>query len=299
MVPVITLEDIYDRISPKVTGSIAPGNFNIIDVADFTSGNGTYPGYNRRTYHKVSLVKGKSLIEYPDHRFELDGTALVFTNPLFPYRWDSGSNHQSGHVAIFTADFLSKFINLEEFLPFKEPGMSVILLNPAEELLMSDLFARIKREFDGSYHKKYELIACIVAEIMHYANKINVTKHVKTRQQSSYERIASQFMDNLERSFLAPQINERIVNRSPAYFADSIGIHVNHLNKVLKELTQLSTSALISRRITQEAAYLLNNSSRPIKEIAYLLGFDEPNHFSSFFKSHSGVSPVVFRQRND
>ena len=33
-----------------------------------------------------------------------------------------------------------------------------------------------------------------------------------------------------------------------------------------------------------------------VKEIASLLGFTEANHFSNYFKKHSGVSPVSYRK---
>jgi AraC family transcriptional activator of pobA len=42
---------------------------------------------------------------------------------------------------------------------------------------------------------------------------------------------------------------------------------------------------------------MLQNSSAPIKEIAYLLGFAESTHFSNYFKKHTDLSPALFRKR--
>ena len=35
----------------------------------------------------------------------------------------------------------------------------------------------------------------------------------------------------------------------------------------------------------------------PIKEVAYTLGFEEPNHFSHFFKKYTGSTPQHFKNK--
>ncbi|HRV55681.1 MAG TPA: helix-turn-helix transcriptional regulator, partial [Mangrovimonas sp.] len=78
-------------------------------------------------------------------------------------------------------------------------------------------------------------------------------------------------------------------------FAETLGIHVNHLNKVLKEITGKTTTEIISSRINQEAKILLKETPWNISEIAYSLGFDEVAHFSNFFKRKTKLSPLSFR----
>lgn len=45
-----------------------------------------------------------------------------------------------------------------------------------------------------------------------------------------------------------------------------------------------------------EAKYLLSSSSKTIKEIAYELGFVDPNYFNSFFKKAALISPEKYRK---
>ena len=78
-------------------------------------------------------------------------------------------------------------------------------------------------------------------------------------------------------------------------FATTLGIHINHLNKVLKETMGRSTSEIINSRIAEEAKILLRQTRWNVSEIAYALGFDEVAHFSNFFKKHTSVSPRDFR----
>jgi AraC family transcriptional activator of pobA len=72
-------------------------------------------------------------------------------------------------------------------------------------------------------------------------------------------------------------------------------IHVNHLNRALKETTQKTTSEIIAERILQEAKILLKHTDWNISEIAYSLGFEEPTHFNNFFKKNIQLTPRQFR----
>jgi AraC family transcriptional activator of pobA len=83
--------------------------------------------------------------------------------------------------------------------------------------------------------------------------------------------------------------------RTPKDYADRLAIHVNHLNKVLKESTGSTTTKIISDRILQEAKIMLKNSDWTVSEISYSLGFEEVAHFSNFFKKRTAVTPLAFR----
>ena len=83
--------------------------------------------------------------------------------------------------------------------------------------------------------------------------------------------------------------------KSPIDFAKALGIHINHLNKVLKETTGKSTKDIINARILEEAKILLRQTQWNISEIAFALGFEELAHFSNFFKKHTALSPLQFR----
>ena len=73
-------------------------------------------------------------------------------------------------------------------------------------------------------------------------------------------------------------------------------MHVNHLNRALKETTQKTTSVLLNHRIAQEAKILLRHTHWNVSEIAHSLGFEETAHFSNFFKKQTQLSPVAFRK---
>jgi AraC-like DNA-binding protein len=100
----------------------------------------------------------------------------------------------------------------------------------------------------------------------------------------------------LERQFPIDETHPKINLRSPSDFALHLSVHVNHLNRAVKENAGKTTTEVILERILQEAKLLLTNSEWNVSEIAFGHGFSETAHFINFFKSHVGQSPLQFRK---
>jgi AraC-like DNA-binding protein len=108
-------------------------------------------------------------------------------------------------------------------------------------------------------------------------------------------RISTLFMELLERQFPVDENHQKINLRSASDFASQLNVHVNHLNRALKETTNKTTSQIITDRVLQESKILLKHSKWNVSEIAFALGFTEVTHFNNFFKKHVELSPLKFR----
>jgi AraC family transcriptional activator of pobA len=73
-------------------------------------------------------------------------------------------------------------------------------------------------------------------------------------------------------------------------------VHVNHLNRVVRDATGKTTSQHLSERLLLEATDLLQHSNWSIADIADALGFAYPSYFNKFFKKHTGCTPLQMRQ---
>nr|WP_262917189.1 helix-turn-helix transcriptional regulator [Subsaxibacter sp. CAU 1640] len=114
--------------------------------------------------------------------------------------------------------------------------------------------------------------------------------------QNASTRIFTLFIELLERQFPIESTTQSLQLKTAKDFANTLRVHVNHLNKVLKESTGKTTTEIIASRVTQEAKVLLRQTSWNISEIAYSLGFDEVSNFSNFFKKNTDISPMAFRE---
>lgn len=79
-------------------------------------------------------------------------------------------------------------------------------------------------------------------------------------------------------------------------YATELHISAKHLSKTLKNLTGKLAKDHIQDRLTLEAKRLLLHTNLSVKEVGYEIGFEEPLHFSSFFKKRVGIAPSKFRR---
>ena len=297
MTSLIELQTFYNHIDP----SLAPvkseiGHFNILKIEDILQPQNKKLNYSKRDFFKVSLITGHNKLHYADQSIEILESALVFTNPMIPYSWEIMDEKQTGFVCIFTEAFFSRFGNIREYPVFQFSGAAIIPLKAEEAEKYSDLFSRMVKELQSDYVYKYDLLRNLLMEIVHTAQQMQPASGSLAHGANAAERITSLFLELLERQFPIELSNQVMQLRSPADFATSLHIHVNHLNKALKEITGKTTTQHINERLLQEARILLKSTTWTITEIAWSLGFEEPNHFSGFFKSKSGETPKNYRQ---
>lgn len=253
--------------------------------------------YNRRLYYKISLIKGKNLVEYADKTVLIDKQGILFATPKIPYRYTPQDKEQSGFFCVFTKEFMSKSKTglLIDELPIYQPNSDFVYqLNDAQYKEMEAIFLKMSAELPSDYAYKYDLLRNYVLELIHTCQKLKPIKQsVNTTNAAS--RISSLFIELLERQFPIESNAQVIQLKTPLDFAKELGIHINHLNKVLKETTGRNTTEIINGRIAEEAKILLKQTQLSVSEIAFALGFDEIAHFSNFFKKYTSLSPLKYR----
>lgn len=272
------------------------GHFNIFKMEDLAGSEDKPVSYSRRDFFKISLVQANGTVHYADRSVEARGTVLAFTNPMIPFLWERTGAEQTGFVCIFTEAFFTRYGSIRDCPVFQCKENGIMILSASEEIPFKELFEKIYDELLGEYEFKYDLLRSLVMEVVHAAQKLQPAQGRNIDNSKASERIAVKFKDLLERQFPI-ELNRRSIRlRSAADFAEVLNVQVNHLNKVLKTMTGQTTMQLISDRVMQEAGQLLRGTTWTVSEIAACLGFEEPNHFSAFFKRRSEFTPNQFRQ---
>ena len=284
---------------PLISQQGEVGHFNVFNVADLMLANRDRPPmtFDRRAFYKISLIRGRSRIEFADQVVEVEDRALWFATSRVPYRWLPHDLQQTGHFCIFTDEFLlpAKGRTVIEELPVFQPGAyPVVLVTDAEFAAIEAIFEKMTREIASDYAYKYDLLRAYLMELIHYVQKFQPAPAAAPAHTAS-ARVASQFTDLLERQFPLESPQQRLRLRTATDYAAQLAIHVNHLNRVLKETTGHTTTALISSRVAQEARILLKQTNWNISEIADSLGFADAAHFCNFFKRQTSLTPGEFR----
>ena len=292
-----TLEDFY---TIKVNGMPENlrkeiGHFNVFKLDDFV-GNTCKPfPYTRKDFYKISLIIGKNKVHYADKISVIEDQALFFANPQIPYNWEQVDENQTGFFCIFTEAFFNQFGNLKEYPLFQPGGNPIVPISMELAESLKKVYLKMFDEINSDYTFKYDVLRNLVFEIIHQALKTQTVTTSLYSKSNATIRVSSLFLELLERQFPFESISQQINFRSPSEFANQLNVHVNHLNKALKETTGKTTSQIVSERIVQEAMILLKQTNWNINEIAWCLGFDELSHFINFFKKNVQVSPKTYR----
>ena len=291
------LEEFYKRKFDWIPDSLRKdiGHFNIFKLDPFIGKNARPVPYKRRDFYKIMLVIGGGTVHYADRTIRVEKQALSFSNPQIPYKWENTEEIVSGVYCIFDRAFFDGYGNIDSFPVFQPQGEHLFELSQDQEEKVARIFKRMFDEINSEYTYKYDAIRNLVMELVHYGMKMNPFSHFDKRDSNASQRISTLFLELLERQFPIDENHIRMNLRSPSQFAEQLNVHVNHLNRAIKETTGKTTSQIIAERILKESKALLKSSHWAISDIAYALEFKEVTHFSNFFKKHAEISPSKFR----
>jgi len=253
--------------------------------------------YSRKEFYKICLTTGKSKIHYSDKTFEQEGTILFFGNPHIPYSWETISTTYVGYTILFSADFFKnseRSESLQQSSFFKIGGTPVLKITSEQRDFLNTIFQKMIAEQESDYLYKDELIRNYISLIIHESLKMEPSENYEQNKNAS-SRLTSVFLELLERQFPIETTANPLQLRTAQHYAQHLNVHINYLNRAVKEVTGKSTTAHITERIITEAKALLLHTDWSISEIAYALGFEYPTYFNNFFKKQTGTNPKSFR----
>jgi len=279
---------------PEHVTAATTGRFNVYDRQHFCN---RQMSYSRRDFFKISLLTGSGHLHYASRGVLLDRPALVFSNPLVPFAWEPLSQEQGGYFCLFTEDLLhghERPASLQESPLFKVGSDPVTFVNEEQFDTLAQLFRQMLHEMASDYAHKQDLLRTYLHLLLHETLKMQ-PQTTYFQHPNATARIVALFQELLEQQFPIDAPDHGVKLRTPKDFAACLSVHVNHLNRAVRELTGKTTGAHIAERLVREATALLRHTTWSTAEIAYGLGFEYPTYFNNLFKKHTGTTPSALR----
>src|SRR5690606_17146794 len=79
-------------------------------------------------------------------------------------------------------------------------------------------------------------------------------------------------------------------------YAEQLNLTKRSLDRAVLTVYGFSAKKFIDAKITDLAKIRLRGSSDPVKNISHDLGFSQESNFTIFFKKHTGLTPVQYRE---
>ena len=124
------------------------------------------------------------------------------------------------------------------------------------------------------------LLDCILIEILRI---YNVDSNHLT---STYNHKLKEFELLLEQYYRT--------EKAPSFYADKMAITLKHLNRISKNILNITITELITRRVILESKRIMVDQNKTIAQIADDLGYSNYSYFSKLFKKSVGVTPTEF-----
>lgn len=117
--------------------------------------------------------------------------------------------------------------------------------------------------------------------------KINAAKNNK---------IFVDFRQNIENNFNELAQGKCISVMRIKEHARMLNLDENYLSKTISAITKKTVNEWVNKKLIDEIKYLLKNSEKSMKDIAFLYGFNDLNYFYSFFKTQTQYAPGIYRK---
>lgn len=130
----------------------------------------------------------------------------------------------------------------------------------------------------------------------------NMLFHFYSRTQHLFMRNEEKWVNRKEELFkrFVQLVHQHCTTqREVSFYARKLNITPRYLSSIVQTISGETTKDIIDRHVVTEIKIMLRNSSLNIQEISNRMKFADQSFFGRYFKKHTGMSPMQYRQQSD
>lgn len=277
-----------------LTNEGAPASFVIRTMEEIDQKlGGIKDDPHRHNYYTVIwpiTATGRHIIDFKE--YPIKPHHLFFVSPSQVHQIITDPN-PTGFVILFTPEFLQQNSIREDFISnlklFRESDETPPLpLNPDLEKLLSSFIEQMNAAFHSDSDMKFETIGAYLKLFLISCNgQCSIVPETNTQLAETGKSLVQRFKMLVEKHYRDwHQVKD---------YAEELNVTPGYLNDVITSSMNTSVKDYIQHRLVLEAKRMALFVKKSGKEIGFDLGFDDPSHFSKFFKSNTGLSLAEFK----
>ena len=283
----MTNQETFTLINPQ-SGHLA---FKLSSLED----NNYFDQIQRLNHYAIIWVqKGNGNLKADFSEYEFSANTLFAFAPYQPFMLQTNGG-LNGMVLNFHPDFFCIHKHQQEVACngvlfnniYDRPFVHV---DETAEATLKMLLEQMQIEVQNPALAQYELLVSYLKIFLITASRL------KTEQQLDTQQIVSDGKEPFILQNLKNYIELHFRSKHTASeYAALLNITPKALTKITKTHFNKTLTDLIAERIVIEAKRELYLTDKPVKAIAYELGYDDEYYFSRFFKNNAAVSPQIYR----
>ncbi|MEM1259800.1 MAG: AraC family transcriptional regulator [Bacteroidota bacterium] len=260
------------------------------------------PPFKHEFYAIALKLDGSGYAKTGNYSTENLKATVFFNSPYQILHWDIAPDW-NGFYIMFSEDFYRRPFHeyrLAERFPYLLLDQTLPLtIDDREARTLEKLFADIFAEFHVDDRRTKDIILSYVNILLLKVARL-FEKQAKGLKLGKEERTndiktVGRFKTLIEESFRNNGLYESESPHQVQFYALRLNMHPNHLNALIKRITDHTASEIIQKHVLSLAKSRLRNTGLSIKEIAFELHYNYPNHFTNFFKKQLGITPNQYR----
>lgn len=254
-------------------------------------------GFVSKHYCVALKRNAKGKIKYGQQHYDYDKGVLSFTAPNQVQYLDLKTMdcENTGYLLVFHEDFLLRHTlakTISSYGFFSYAVNEALHLSEEEENDLLEIMFKIDKECQHIDHHTQEIILSQIELLLNYSKRFYERQFI-TRKSGSHQ-LLTKFESYLNDYFSKDSSEKGLL--TVQQIADAMNLSPNYLSDLLRIHTGQNTQQHIHEKLINKAKDKLSTTELSVSEIAYELGFEHSQSFSTLFKKKTNMSPLEFRQ---
>lgn len=249
---------------------------------------------HRTNFYHVFLFENCNPTHSIDFKsIKIRPNSLLFINRDSVHMFDQKEKYR-GKLLVFTDEFFCKSEADRTFLHstilFNDLISDASIQLEASNKEFAQIFENIQNELKEEVDKNQ---SDILRNLLH--NLLLLAERVKRK--SGFQEIKKGA--DLDYTILFKDLlNENFSKlKTVSAYAELVQVSEKRLTQATTKVLGKTPKEMMDEKVMLEAKRLLTYTNKSIREIGFILGFDEPTNFTKYFRKHSTKTPVEFREK--
>ncbi len=249
-------------------------------------------------FYKISYknsLTGK--IKYGQSYYDFDEGGLSFISPNQVISSAEDEKDYSGYTLLFHPDFTRNYqldTKIKTFGFFSYSVNEALFLSDKEKQIIFSVFENIREELNSTIDDfSQDVVVSLIDVLLNYSNRFYKRQFI-TRKSVNHDLLTQ--LEQLLNAYFEREEGLQKGLPTVEYLAGQLDVPPRYLSDMLRSLTGQNAQQHIHEKLIEKAKEYLTATSLSVSEIAYQLGFEQPQSFNKLFKKKTNLTPIEYKQ---
>lgn len=270
---------------------------SLVNYSDIKTPFEEWPKSIQPNFYKISYKKSLTgKIKYGQGYYDFDEGGLSFISPNQVIACADDEQDYSGYTLLIHPDFIRGYSldnKIKTYGFFSYSANEALYLSDKEKKIIFSVFENISDELNNTIDDfSQDLVISYVEVLLNYSNRF-YKRQFMTRKHVSNDLVCK--MEQLLNEYFQNESTVNLGVPSVEYIAHYLNVSPRYLSDMLRSVTGQNAQQHIHTVLIEKAKEYLTATNLSVAEIAYKLGFEQPQSFNKLFKNKTNKTPVQFK----